>query len=628
MSERLYILACGYFSRDVKAALALEGEGESEDIKVIAFPPDCGRPPLSWEHIAELTAGAGEASEILVLGSICIAGAGGPPPALPPTRMVHLEQCFHLICPPAIVNDAMMNDNYLLSPGWLAGWHKQVKEWGFDKAGTQLFLTDSMKKLLLLDTGVDNHSKNQLQEFSGYVGLPAESLPVGLDYLRLLLRGEIERWRQTTIERKEREDRKQASNYAMSLDLLAQLSRTTSESEVVDGIFELFTMLFAPGELLYIPYSGGKAGKVRAPQHMPVPEDDAVTTVPQFEEAYSWCEGDNGFYLRLERRDELLGILKVNLIALPQYKEAYLNQALSIISVCALVIDNARTLRQLVDTAHMAGKAELAIDVLHNVGNVLNSVNVGTQAIMERLRHSVSTRYSAVAALIDEHHNDLGEFISHDPRGQKLPDFFSLMSQELEKEHSEMETELKQLANHVNHIKGVIRAQQVYSREVELLEPIDLEELLDEVLSLYADKLVKFNIEIKRSCAVPGVLELPKHKLLQIIGNLISNAIEALAPVKGRPRQINVRITKPGPEVAIEVEDNGIGISPENLTRIFHHGFTTKPNHSGYGLHSAANLSTEMGGKLTAMSDGEGAGASFRLNFPVSGENKEQRDGI
>lgn len=626
MTDKLFILACGYFVRDVKAALALIED--DKDIEVISFAPDCGQPPLTWEHINELTASAGEGSEILVLGSICIAAANADAEAKQDRpvrkRTLYFDQCFDIIAPPEMVHDAMARGSYLLSPGWLAGWQKQVKEWGFSKEGTQHFLNESVNKLLFLDTRVDEHSGEQIRDFAEYTKQIYEVLPVGLDYLRAILEREIVGWRERVLEKKNNELRKQAVDNSMSLDLLARLSRTASEVEVIDGLFDLFAILFAPAELVFIPYLDGKAGKARVPGHMAV---EAVEDLPEFSGGYAWCEGDRGFWLRLEQRGELLGVLKVNQIAMPQYRDAYLNQALNITSVCALVIDNARIQQKLLDTAHMAGKAELAIEVLHNAGNVLNSINVSSLAIMEKLRLSVGKRLAAVVSLMDEHRNDLAHFLIDDPRGAKLPAFFSLLSEELEKERNALLEEANRLATNIEHVKRIIRTQQVYSSESGLLEHLMLDDLLDEVVQLYASLLQDNRIVVEKHFADLGIVEADKHKLLQILGNLMSNAIDSLVSQEGQARQIILRILKEDVHVVILVEDNGVGISADNLHRIFNHGFTTKQGHSGYGLHSAANQAGEIGGKLTAMSEGEGQGACFRLAFPLRVRNEEQQDG-
>jgi signal transduction histidine kinase len=73
----------------------------------------------------------------------------------------------------------------------------------------------------------------------------------------------------------------------------------------------------------------------------------------------------------------------------------------------------------------------------------------------------------------------------------------------------------------------------------------------------------------------------------------------------------------------IRVEDNGIGIPPENLTRIFSHGFTTRPDGHGFGLHIGAINAREMGGSLSVASEGTGRGATFTLILPMSPPGKK-----
>ena len=81
---------------------------------------------------------------------------------------------------------------------------------------------------------------------------------------------------------------------------------------------------------------------------------------------------------------------------------------------------------------------------------------------------------------------------------------------------------------------------------------------------------------------------------------------------------IKVVVTQPTKEtVAIEITDNGIGISAENMVNLFNHGFSTKSNGHGFGLHSSANSAKELGGSLAAHSDGSGMGATFTLTLPI-----------
>jgi signal transduction histidine kinase len=105
--------------------------------------------------------------------------------------------------------------------------------------------------------------------------------------------------------------------------------------------------------------------------------------------------------------------------------------------------------------------------------------------------------------------------------------------------------------------------------------------------------------------------------VLQILVNLISNATRAMEAVTDRPRRLTLRLQASGASLRVCVRDDGEGISPENLTRIFAHGFTTRKTGHGFGLHSCALAARQMGGILTAQSEGPGKGATFTLEFPV-----------
>jgi len=109
-----------------------------------------------------------------------------------------------------------------------------------------------------------------------------------------------------------------------------------------------------------------------------------------------------------------------------------------------------------------------------------------------------------------------------------------------------------------------------------------------------------------------------KHKVLQILVNLIRNAKHACDESGRKDKQVTVRIAKGGGRITVSVTDNGVGIPPENMTRIFNHGFTTRKDGHGFGLHSGALAAKEMGGSLSVTSDGLGHGATFTLELPVA----------
>jgi PAS domain S-box-containing protein len=280
--------------------------------------------------------------------------------------------------------------------------------------------------------------------------------------------------------------------------------------------------------------------------------------------------------------------------------------------------------RRLVDLSRHAGMAEVATGVLHNVGNVLNSVNVAAGLITDKIRNSPVKKLLRAVDLMKQHAADLGAYITSDPQGKQLPAYFNTVASVLQSEEDSILTELGVLAKHVDHIKEIVRVQQTFAKSTQILETLNLAGLIDDALRISAPTSgavpVKLNLNCPRSLNVSS----DKHALLQILTNLIGNAYQAVRAAKSLDKQIAIRAakgTRDGREIfTIHVSDNGVGIDPQNVNRIFNHGFTTKENGHGFGLHSAANTAKRLGGSLEASSPGSDQGAVFVLTLPASKE--------
>jgi two-component system NtrC family sensor kinase len=278
--------------------------------------------------------------------------------------------------------------------------------------------------------------------------------------------------------------------------------------------------------------------------------------------------------------------------------------------------------RELVTTARQAGMAEIANNVLHNVGNVLNSVNVSAGLISTWTRNSKVEGLAKGVQLMNEHAADLGEFLTRDAKGKVLPGYLNKLVATLADEKQSVAAELESLIRSIEHIKEIVATQHAYSGATSLVEPVRVVDLMEDALRMNATSIARHQIAVVKDFADVPPLLLDKHLVLQIVVNLISNAGRAMDGVLGRARQITLRmgIVKPadGPRLRIRVEDDGEGIAPENLSRLFAHGFTTRKNGHGFGLHSCALAAKEMAGTITAHSDGIGKGATFTLELPIT----------
>jgi signal transduction histidine kinase len=280
--------------------------------------------------------------------------------------------------------------------------------------------------------------------------------------------------------------------------------------------------------------------------------------------------------------------------------------------------------RVLVDVSRQAGMAEVATGVLHNVGNTLNSVNISTQVITDRLRQSRVSGLAKAAHLLSEHSTDLASFLTEDAQGKTLPAYLKALSRQLQEERDSLLQEMHALGESVEHINSIISMQQMHARTVGVVEQVAVPQLIDEALRLHAGAFEQHGIRIERDYAPVPPLFVDRHKLLQILINLLSNAMHAVEESQREDKRmrLSIRPTPDGTGTLIEVADNGVGIAPENLPRLFMQGFTTKKTGHGFGLHLSALAAAELKGRLTCSSPGIGQGATFTLELPTAGEEE------
>lgn len=282
--------------------------------------------------------------------------------------------------------------------------------------------------------------------------------------------------------------------------------------------------------------------------------------------------------------------------------------------------------QELIEISRQAGMAEVATNVLHNVGNVLNSVNVACAVVTEKVRQSRLTNVARIADLLRQHRGDLARFFTEDPVGQKLPEFLAKLAERLAMEQNAILEEIRSLGSNIDHIKEIVSVQQTYARNTGgIRETLPVQNLVEDALRMSEGALVRHRVTVVREYSDTPPVCVEKHKVLQILLNLVSNAKYAVSDNGHDLKQLVVRVSREQDHARVSLMDNGIGIPPENLTRIFSHGFTTKKNGHGFGLHSSVLAAKELGGQLSAASDGLGCGATFTLELPIPASKPENK---
>ena len=236
---------------------------------------------------------------------------------------------------------------------------------------------------------------------------------------------------------------------------------------------------------------------------------------------------------------------------------------------------------------------------------------------MDKIKKTKAVSLGKVAALLQDHVADLGAFVTADPRGKHLPVYLMQLSEQLAGEQQLTLEELESLRKNIDHIKDIVTMQQSYSKLVGVPEKIVVTTLADDALRMNVGAFSRHGVSLK--CEFDDVPEIvvEKHKVLQILVNLLRNAKYACDASDRKDKQVVMRIANRANGVRIAVSDNGIGIQPEHMTQIFDHGFTTKKDGHGFGLHSGALAAREMGGGLCVESAGRGHGATFTLDLPL-----------
>jgi signal transduction histidine kinase len=274
------------------------------------------------------------------------------------------------------------------------------------------------------------------------------------------------------------------------------------------------------------------------------------------------------------------------------------------------------TRNELVEKAHKAGMADLATGVLHNIGNILNSVNTSSDVIHETIHRSKINNFKKANQLLKDKKDNFEDFLLNDPRGKDLIQYYLKLEEPLDREYEKIKEQAKRLKDKVNLISEVIEAQQDYAKVGRVNEKISLKEVTKDALKLQAGSIDRHNINVQEDYNDTVEIHIQKSKFIHILINLFKNAKEAMEGRAPAEKELLIRTWEDSEKVHLSITDNGEGIKTEHLNNVFNHGFTTKKEGHGFGLHTCANYMTEMGGEIKAQSEGEGKGTTFTVSFP------------
>ncbi len=284
-------------------------------------------------------------------------------------------------------------------------------------------------------------------------------------------------------------------------------------------------------------------------------------------------------------------------------------------------IELKETSDRLIEASRQAGMSEIATGVLHNVGNILNSVNISVTTISDNMRESVMKNFSTIVQLIQQNIDNIGEFLTKDSKGKVIPEYLIQLSNSHEQEKEDIFKEVTILRDSIEHIKEIINVQQTLAGVTGFMEEISISDIIQQSLQINLSALQRYDIDLIEDIDKEIVIISDKSKILQIITNFIRNAKDALNDTETRTIKVSLKEIE-NESIKIEVSDSGEGIDQENLSKVFSYGFSTKKNGHGFGLHSAALAAKELGGSVQATSDGPKQGSTFILILPKKTTSK------
>ena len=571
--SRVCILICSNFKPEARSILESEG---LEDVMLKTFPAHHPCKVLTRDELIDLT--SGDYRRIHVLGATCISGFGGMD-EIPDNITIHgTGQCFELFAGRELVDQLVREGAYLVTPGWLADWRNHIINWGFDRKVAREFFKESTSKIVLLDTGVDEQVVGKMEAFATYVEMPCERIPVGLDMLRLrfsniALEDQLERERVEGLDSLSLASR-QSADYVMLFDLISNLAEINSEESVIEKIFDLYSMLFAPAEQQYLAVADNKPGAVYSRPEGAADPGEVKTRLEHFMGTTLWTETDDGFIINIQHSGMTLGIVDVSGIAMPQYRAHYLNVALAVTAVCGLAIRNARTY-------HALELANIELDgfahtVSHDLKGPLSAIKLATE-------------------LLQDYFTLPNTGAGDDVEADEISDIIAVIVRSVDKSDG--------------FISDLLTLAEAGQKPAYVTD-VDVREVVDDIAAERSGDIVGREIDLRMDGTLGRVRANPTH-IYQVFANLIANAIEHN---DGSQPVIEVKWLGDDSSDAHRylVRDNGSGIPAEDLPKVFVPFFKGNGGNTGIGLSTVEKLVKMYGGDIEAYNDN---GACFEFTI-------------
>jgi signal transduction histidine kinase len=581
MTKKFGILCCESLVRELAAVVAA---GEFRGVLTRTFCIGCGGKRVGWGD--GLEAPFIEIRE--TCDRICIlrCGEGVNPPALPgPGPVVVAPDLMRGILIPEPLFDAHVREGALMVvPGILSRWKEHVAALGFSGGVPEGFFFESVKKIVLIDTGVDPESPRLLAEIGEELRIPTERIPVGIEPLRRYIGLQYLQWRLDSEKKNSRDSiasaNRRAADYAMTIDILGRIAALQSEETVVEEMLDLFTILFGPARIGFAPIVEGKTGRAvsRPPGYYDLPEHGGRFFAEEGRSAGR--HGEDGFSIEVRHEDSCLGVLLLEGIALPERIDDYLDISRFVAEVCGLAIDNARTYRRLQEVVE---ERDREIGERMRAEKALREANRKLNTLSSITRHDILNQLAALLGYLEITQMDLA--------AGRLPADPTL----------------------VRYVANELQAARTIQRQVEFTrfyQDIGVKEAewhdVETLIRQAAEELPLSGVRVDVGVAGLRVYADP------LIGKVFYNLMENSVRHGGSISRLSFSSTgAPGGLVLVYTDDGG-GIPAAEKEKIFRKGFG---KNTGLGLFLTREILAITG--ITIRETGvEGEGARFEIFVP------------